>query len=138
MRVPKGYHVDISDEFSGWASYKCWSLSDYIKKYGSKERFIKILFYEYGRHDSIGNIVLQEYKQNIFETHVSLGESYRNKGLGVFLYTYAINYARKRHWKVTSSTTPSIFAQRAWKSKRLRSKFEIRKIGNRYNVRGKR
>ncbi len=67
-------------------------------------------------------------------THSNLDERYHNKGLGILMYAWAINYALKKKWGVASSGYSSLYAQRVWRSKGLRKYFSIKyKMGTTSN-----
>ena len=58
-------------------------------------------------------------------THSHVYKQYRNKGVGLALYTAAIRFALKYNWRVGSSYHPSDDGRRMWKSSRLREEFRI-------------
>lgn len=85
----------------------------------------------------LGSIDLVKTRFGFYETHCSLEcRSYQNKGYGIALYSKAIELARKKKIELRSSTCFSDKAKRLWCSKRLRSKFKIKKCGKRFKVIG--
>ena len=78
---------------------------------------------------SSGNVV-------VHETHSSLATEHHGKGLGVELYSKAIEYGRDKGYQVVSSRSPSAMARRCWRSKRLNAKHKIVKLVNRFWVVG--
>lgn len=83
----------------------------------------------YKSYQVIGSIDLQRpgKDKNRYVTHSILDYKYHNRGLGLLMYMFAINYALKKGWKVSSSGNTSEAAQRLWKSKRLRKYFTIKR-----------
>jgi GNAT superfamily N-acetyltransferase len=82
----------------------------------------------------LGSAVLCKTKYGFWETHIELHPGFRGQGLGIVMYSTLLERARKRGWEVRSSANFSTNAQRLWKSKRLRNKFRIRRVGRRYRV----
>jgi GNAT superfamily N-acetyltransferase len=83
-----------------------------------------------------GRVNLRHLGKQIFETHSSLEPRYRGQGYGIRMYERAILYCLAHGMKIRSSTNPSTFAERVWKSKRLRAKFQIVRRRYRYVVLG--
>jgi len=73
---------------------------------------------------------------DIFQTHVYLQEGERGKGLGIALYAMAFELALALDVTVVSSDDMSDDARRLWKSRRLRSLFDIGRIGPRFILHG--
>lgn len=76
----------------------------------------------------VGSITLEKVSEegNSFETHSGLfGANDRGKGYGFCLYYLACQYAEYKGFHLSSSSDPSDFAKRAWRSKRLNEKFRI-------------
>jgi GNAT superfamily N-acetyltransferase len=65
-----------------------------------------------------------------YETHSQLNPPYQNKGLGLLIYQRAIEFCLMNGYRISSSCSPSLMAQRLWKSRKLRSNFKVRKIKN--------
>lgn len=102
--------------------------------------FFKIRRYEFGNKDwlitlydsinpsnYIGSIQLERLSDNKYITHSSLNEAYRGKGLGTLMYAKAIQFCMDKGFKVSSSNSPSYYAQRVWESKSIRKFFLIKK-----------
>lgn len=88
--------------------------------------------------DRIGWVRLEKNYWRYYETHSSLDHLFRAKGLGVLLYSYAINFGIERDWRVRSSLSPSAHAIRLWRSKRLNQIFNIVERRGRFVVISKR
>lgn len=107
-------------------------------RYGSNKEPAYIYFYFYitvknggrGLKVPVGYINLTWIDNNKYETHSSIhDDKHRGKGLGLFMYTTAMDWAAKRGLTVTSYDREyqSPCAKRLWKSSRLREKYFVRK-----------
>ena len=75
----------------------------------------------------------------LWETHSRIeDQSQRGRGLGVALYSAAIEHGLSRGYRVTSSMGPSADALRCWRSQRLNALYKISYLGRRYWVAGRR
>jgi GNAT superfamily N-acetyltransferase len=90
-----------------------------------------------GSYGQIGSITLEKVwkngttyntllKSKQLQTHSSLKEEYRGKGLGALMYAYAINYALERGYSVRCSYNRSENAKNVWAGKTLRKFFRIK------------
>ncbi len=62
-----------------------------------------------------------------YETHSTLNEELRGKGIGTLMYARAIQWCHERGHTVRSSGASSDMARRVWQSKGLRKLFSLRK-----------
>lgn len=85
----------------------------------------------------IGNVKCLRRNDGTWETHSHLDEGYRYQGLGVRMYAKAIDCLLRKRQQIGSSIDPSSDARHAWRSKRLRSLFDISKKGCRFVVNGR-
>ena len=68
-----------------------------------------------------------------YETHSSILDiKYRNKGIGIELYSAAIEFCNRYNLEISSTKSPSDCAKRLWRSKRLRDRFVIRRKDKRW------
>lgn len=72
--------------------------------------------------------LVQLIPEPVFETHSDLSDMYHGRGWGTKLYAKAIQWCLSHGFKVRSSTSPSKFATRVWKSHGLRELFLVRKV----------
>jgi len=82
------------------------------------------------RENTFYNAQSNDVRYKRFETHSHLREEYRGRGLGLLLYSKAIEVGLNRGLKISSSRAPSEYAERVWNSRRLRNNFVIRKGSN--------
>ena len=82
---------------------------------------------------TIGSIILQHVQKDCdsfkicrYITHSRLCYTYHNKKIGIWMYLTAIRYCKRNNIKVTSSNSPSHYAQRIWKSKGLNKYFPVK------------
>lgn len=68
----------------------------------------------------------------LWETHSQLSPTYHNRGLGIVLYSAAIEWGLSRGRRVTSSRRSSSDAVRCWSSRRLGAAFSVVRIGERF------
>lgn len=69
----------------------------------------------------------------IFESHSNIyNNSFLNKGLGLYLYSLGADWCHRRGLPLHSSTSPSNYAIRVWKSKRLRKVYRVFRAKNRW------
>ena len=61
-----------------------------------------------------------------WETHSNLQQPYRRRGIGQWMYQRAIDIVTQRGDVISSSTCYSDQAERAWKSRQLNTKYDIR------------
>ncbi len=74
----------------------------------------------------VGSITLEPTGDGGLETHSGLiTKNDYGKGYGFCLYYLACQYAEHFNMKLFSSCSPSEYAQRVWRSKRLNSIFRI-------------
>lgn len=73
-------------------------------------------------------------KIRVYETHSRLEPEHRGKGLGLAMYSAAIDYGLERGDAVVSTYSPSAFAQRVWCSTRLAKAYLVSKLNKRYWV----
>jgi len=88
----------------------------------------------------IGKMRLDHIKGNTWETHFpgAIPITERGKGYGIFLYSYAADLAALNQFTLRSSSTPSVAAERCWKSLRLRKFYNIKKRNAHYFIKPKR
>lgn len=90
-----------------------------------------------GRYiQNIGKICLEYvyWDKEYVETHFPkmVPYKYRNKRIGIYLYSYAIDYAIENGLRISSSVQTSDAAKRVWKSKLLRKYYNIKRKNLRY------
>lgn len=99
----------------------------------TNDPFIRIDVMDSG--EFLCDIIIVKTRYGFWETHCDhLPEDYRGQGIGIELYRRAIEEAKRRNIKIKSSASPTIDAQRVWKSRRLRQHYRIVKRGSRFEV----
>lgn len=83
-----------------------------------------------------GRVGLKKIGPRLLETHSSLDDALQNKGLGILMYSHAIQLALDNGYKICSSEhiemTPE--AESLWESKRLREEYSITRSSDRFWV----
>lgn len=98
---------------------------------------IRILLLTKKENYEVGHILLEKY-DNCLETHSRIySETDKGKGYGFCLYYIACQYAEMKGLQLFSSSSPSDFAKRAWRSRRLNEKFRIHDDGETFEVVGR-
>ncbi len=77
----------------------------------------------------IGRLSLH-WTGKLWETHSKIKDQFKDKGLGIYLYSLGADWCARRNKPLYSSRLTSLEAQRVWKSKRLRKKYQITKLTN--------
>lgn len=90
------------------------------------------------RQQIVGQVDVIETQFDFFETHALLDPVFHGHGLGIEMYAAAFDEASRRGNDIRSSLSPTADARAVWCSKRLRERYVIKKVGNRYRVLGRR
>lgn len=88
----------------------------------------------------VGHLTLHVINDGFgYETHSGLyHDTDRGRGYGFCLYYLACQYAEHKKMSLESSSCPSEYAQRAWRSRRLNEIFEIEEEDEVFKVIGRR
>lgn len=93
-----------------------------------------LFFYFYQRGKRIGHIEVErtDFGRQTYQTHSEIVNyhSNANKGLGLFMYSAAVDWVSKKGWTLCSYKREyqSSDAHRLWASKRLRKKYIVSKF----------
>jgi GNAT superfamily N-acetyltransferase len=138
IKLPKDYSFSFSSNVGNFCNCSYEKIE--LKKCKCKHDYF---FYIKYRGNQVGSIHLEYQNGGIdsdisvrrWITHSNIQYDHRNKGLGVLLYSRAIEFAHKNKIKLGSYPWSSNDAKRVWESKRLRKRFIIRKycIRDNYN-----
>lgn len=82
----------------------------------------------------VGQVDVIKTVFGFYETHSLLNKIWHGHGLGIEMYAAAFDEAFKRGFDIRSSLSPTSDARSVWCSRRLRERYTIRKVGNRYRV----
>lgn len=84
----------------------------------------------------IGTLRAENVDKNIWETHISSNFPYteRGKGFGVYLYSFAADWAYYNQFILRSSLAPSESAIRCWRSKKLKKHYIVKKQGSHFYI----
>ena len=110
IRLPKGFRFEIRREL-GCSCLSCRGIITYVVKLLNGKTEAGTVKLRRARFTS---------KVKSFETHSYLADEYRGKKLGALMYAKAVQWCLRRGYRVSSSTSPSAFAQRVWNGKTIR------------------
>lgn len=85
----------------------------------------------------IGQVDVIRTTYGFYETHSHLGSDYHNNGYGIMMYAAAFDEAIKRRFDLRSSLMPTADARAVWCSRRLRARYDVKKVGRRYRLLGR-
>lgn len=126
IRAPRGFKFKIEKQFY----YEDQDPFNYLSHARPKDKrrkypeTVNVLLINSTTGEIVGNIDLERFK-NRYVTHSDLQDQFHNKGIGIIMYAKAIQWCHKNGYKVSSSGSSSLEAQRLWASRRLRKWFKI-------------
>lgn len=82
----------------------------------------------------VQRLVCARHLVEVYETHSYLDSAEWNKGLGLAMYSSAIDHGLSKGRNVVSSQSPSIYAQRVWQSTRLAEAYVVNRFNKRWWV----
>lgn len=120
MEIPKGFTVKVIDGQNGFT----------VDLWKGRKLIGNVSVYRVSSVGAGSKIV-------IHETHAQLDDEFHQMGLGLLIYSQAIEHGLKKGYNVASSSGPSAEAQRVWTSRRLKEKYDVVKLARRWCVFGR-